>query len=171
MDRDQLERIVAAVPGFRPTWDAFLKEWETEGEPGWYIGMTELAHYVVDSYSHGSYSELSELFSTVESVLENPDPEVDSLIAIGLFEDMQNSVSRREFGSVPIRQLLGPRGVKVWDEVDAGVKRVAESEKKQQPKWWQFWKKRRVVDIEKAIREVENPDLKKLLEADFRKKG
>lgn len=90
MNRDQLERIIATVPKFRSRWDSFLKEWEPDGEPPWYVGMRELAHYVVDCQSQSSTSELPSFFSTIEDILREPDADVESLIAIGLFEDLQN---------------------------------------------------------------------------------
>lgn len=64
MDREQLERIVTSVPKFRSRWDSFLSEWEPDGEPPWYIGMNQLAHYVVDCQSQNSTSELPNLFAT-----------------------------------------------------------------------------------------------------------
>ncbi|HEX5423901.1 MAG TPA: hypothetical protein VFW94_10155 [Candidatus Acidoferrales bacterium] len=111
MDREQLERIVTSVPKFRSRWDSFLSEWEPDGEPPWYIGMNELAHYVVDCQSQNSTSELPNLFATIEDILQQPDPEIDRLITIGLFEDIQNIASHREFGPVPFREQLGPRSL------------------------------------------------------------
>jgi hypothetical protein len=90
---------------------------------------------------------------------------------IKLFEDMQNIASHREFGAAPFRQQLGTRSLSLWDEVDAGMKRVAAWEEKQIPKWWQFWRKRRVIDVEKALSQVESPELRKIIEAEYRKKG
>ena len=171
MNRKQLERIVGAVPNFRSRWDSFLNEWEPEGEPPWYVGMSELAHYVVDSYSQGTISEFPILFSTIEDVLQDPDPDIEPLIAIGLFEAMQNIASHRQFGAAPFRQQLGTRSLSLWDEVDASTKRVAAWEEKQIAKWWQFWRKRRVIDVEKALSQVESPELRKIIEAEYRKKG
>ena len=69
--------------------------------------------------------EFGNSFSTVEALLQNSDPEIENLIAVGLFEDIQNIASHRDFGAVPFRQLLGLRSLVVWDEVDACIKRVA----------------------------------------------
>jgi hypothetical protein len=57
VNREQLERIVAAIPEFRTRWDSFLREWEKEAEPPWYIGMSELAHYAVACQSQGTTSD------------------------------------------------------------------------------------------------------------------
>lgn len=49
--------------------------------------MGELAHYVVDTYEQGDTTKYVELFSSIESVLENGDSEVQNLIRVGLLED------------------------------------------------------------------------------------
>ena len=170
MNREQLERIVAAVPDFRTRWDSLLREWEKEGEPPWYIGMNELAHYLVDCQSQGTTSEFPTLFSTIEEVLQSSDRDIQSLIAIGLFEDMQSIASHREFGAAPFRERLGARSLQIWDEVDEGMKRVAAWQQTQKPKWWQFWRKRKTFDAEKALSQVQSPELRKILEAEYRSK-
>ena len=161
MNREQLDRVVNSVSGFSGQWAAFLSEWEAEGESPWYAGMSELAHYVVESYSDSRTNELTNLFSTIEDVLENVDLDVESLIAIGLFEDVQNIASHREFGATPFRQLLGPRSVKIWDEVDQGMKRVAQ--------WAATQRGNKKFDVEKALSELESPELRKIIESLYRK--
>jgi hypothetical protein len=49
------------------------------------MGMSELAHYLVDSYSRGEPAELPRVFSTIEDILQDPDPDIEGLIKIGLF--------------------------------------------------------------------------------------
>lgn len=169
MNREQLERIIAAVPKFRFRWDSFLKEWEPDGEPPWYVGMGELAHYIVDCQSQTFTSEMPSLFSTIEDILREPDADIESLIAIGLFEDMQNIASHREFGAAPFRERLGARSLQIWDEVDAGVRRVAAWQQTQKPKWWQFWRKRKALDVERALSQVQSPELRKILESEYRR--
>jgi hypothetical protein len=166
---EQIERLVAAAPNFRNRWERFLKESEGEEVPPWFIGMSELAHYVVESYAKGITVEFPNLFRTVEALLQNSDPEIENLIAVGLFEDIQNIASHRAFGAAPFRQLLGPRSLVVWDEVDAGMKRVAAWAARNKPRWWQFWRWRRAFDAKQALEQVENPELKKIIEANYRK--
>ena len=113
--------------------------------------------------------EFPNLFSTVETLLQNSDPEIENLIAVGLFEGIQNIASHRDFGAAPFRQLLGPRSLVVWDQVDAGMKRVAAWAARSKPRWWQFWRRRRVFDAKQALEQVENRELKKIIEANYRK--
>jgi hypothetical protein len=107
--------------------------------PPWYVDMSELADYVVESYAKGVTVDFPNLFGTVKAILQNPDPEIENLIAVGLFEDIQNIASHRDFRAAPFRQLLGPRGLVLWDEVDAGMKRAAAWAARSKPRWWQFW--------------------------------
>jgi hypothetical protein len=166
--REDVELIVASVPGFRTGWERFLKNWESETSPPYYLGMGELAHYIVGNYAQGITTELPDLFTTVEALLHKPDPELENLITVGLLEDVQNVASHREFGAGVFRQWLGPRSVEVWDEIDAYMRRVAVWSDQQMPRWWQFWR-RKAFDPGKALPQVENPELRKIIESSYRK--
>jgi len=169
VNSEDLERIAAAVPNFRDRWRAFLLDCPQNETPPWYLGMSELAHYVVESYAQGLTAEFPNLFGTIESLLQNPAPELENLITLGLFEDIQNIASHRDFGPAPFQQWLGPRSLVVWEEVDAFMRRVAQWTEQQKPRWWQFWRRRRVFDAEKALSRAENPELRKIIEANYRK--
>ena len=169
VSREQIEGLVGAAPNFRNRWEGFLREWEDNPPTPWYIGMSELAHHVVESYAEDTTTELPNLFRAVEALLQNPDPELENLIAVGLLEDIQNVASHRDFGAAPFRQWLGPRSLVVWDEVDANMRRVAAWETQNRRPWWQFWRRRRVFNAEQALKEVENAELKKIIEANYRK--
>jgi hypothetical protein len=136
----------------------------------WYLAVSELAHYVVESYERGITNEFPDLFSTVESLLGKSEPELENLIAVGLFEDIQNVASHRSFGAAPFRQWLGPRSLVVWEEVDAFAQRVGAWKAQQKPRWWQFWRRRGGFDAAKALEQVESPELRRIIEAEYRKK-
>jgi hypothetical protein len=116
-------------------------------------------------------AEFSNLFGTVEALLQTPDPELENLISVGFFEDIQNIASHRDFGATPFRQWLGSRSLVVWDEFDAHMQRVAAWAERQNPRWWQFWRRRSAFDAEKALSQVESPELRKIIESNYRKKG
>jgi hypothetical protein len=162
--REDVERIIASVPGFQAQWQVFLKEWEKETSPPWYLGMGELAHYLVENYAQRATAEFAELFVSVEALLHKPDPELENLITVGLLEDIQNVASHRDFGAAPFREWLGPRSLVVWDEINAYMKRVSDWAAKQEPR-------REAFDAEKALSQVENPQLKKIIESMYRKKS
>jgi len=170
VNRQDVESIVVAVPGFRSSFQEFLQEWAPDGPLPWYVAMSELAHYVVESYGRGITAEFPDLFATVEALLSQADPELENLIAVGLFEDIQNIASHRDFGAQPFRKWLGSRSLVVWDEVDAFAERVAAWAAQQRPRWWQFWRRRSGFDSTKALRQVESPELRKIIEADYRRR-
>ena len=86
--REQIEQLAAAVPKSRNRWSGFLREWEGEDIP-WYVGFSELPHYLVEAYSQGMTDEFPTLFSTVEALVRNADPDLENVVAVGLFEDVQ----------------------------------------------------------------------------------
>ena len=86
-----------------------------------------------------------------------------NLITVGLLEDIQNVSSHRDFGAAPFLRWLGPRSLVVWNEINAYMKRVGDWAAKQEPR-------REACDDEKALSQVENPQLKKIIESMYRKK-
>ena len=162
--QEDVEKIIAAVPGFQTQWQEFLKEWEKETSPPWYLGMGDLAHYIVEKYAEGTTTEFPDLFASVEALLHKPDPELKNLITVGLLEDIQNVASHRDFGAAPFLQWLGPRSLVVWNEINAYMKRVSDWAAKQDPG-------RDAFDAGKALLQVENPQLKKIIESMYRKKS
>jgi hypothetical protein len=56
-----------------------------------------------------------------------------------------------------------------WDEVDAGAKRIAAWAASNRPKWWQFWRRREAFNAERALEQVESPELRKIIESEYRK--
>ena len=75
-NREQIEKLVAAVPNFRDRWEEFLRETEEEEVTPWFLGMGELAHYIVESYDQGFTSEFPNFFTTIETILQKPDLEM-----------------------------------------------------------------------------------------------
>ncbi len=168
--REDIETIVATVPGFQADWERFLKESAGEASPPWYMGMSELAHYVVESYARGTTAEFPALFATAERLLHDPDPELEGLISVGLFEDIQNIASHRDFGFAVFRPWLGERSELVWDQIDAGMQKISLLQKGKKPRWWQFWRDPETLDPEEALSQIQSPDLRKMIETIYRKK-
>jgi hypothetical protein len=48
------------------------------------------------------------------------------------------------------------------------MQRVAERAERLKPRWWQFWR-RQAFDPEKALSRVENSELRKIIESNYRK--
>jgi hypothetical protein len=166
--QEAFETIIATVPDFQPKYQSFLADWQGEDTP-WYLAMGELAHYAVEAYEKGDTTQYQKLFSAVERVLRNGDSEVQNLIWVGLLEDIQNIASHRSFGPDVFRSWLGPQTLIAWDEVNRGMRKVAE---------WASQQRRdgnrsdsaRSIDLEAALSQVENPELRRIIEQMHRKK-
>lgn len=166
--REAFETIISTVPDFQPRYQEFLADWQDEDIP-WYLAMAELAHYIVDSYEQGDTTQYQKLFSAIEGVLQNGDSQVQNLIWVGLLEDVQNIASHRNFGPDVFRPWLRPETLNAWDEVNRGMQKVAEWASQQ----------RRIdnrssmsnFDPEAALSKVEHPELRRIIEQMYRKKG
>jgi hypothetical protein len=167
-NREAFETIVAAVPDFQPRYQKFQVDWQDEDIP-WYVAMGELAHYIVEAYEQGDTTQYQKLFSAVERVLNTGDSEVQNLIWVGLLEDIQNIASHRSFGPDVFRVWLGPESLIAWDEINRGMRKVAE---------WASQQHRHddcsggtgSFDPETALSQVENPELRRIIELMYRKK-
>jgi uncharacterized protein (DUF433 family) len=165
--QEAVETIIATVPDFQPRFQRFLADWQGEDTP-WYLAMGELAHYIVESYEQGNTAQFQKLFSTVESVLQNGDGEIQNLISVGLLEDIQNIASHRSFSLDVFRVYLGPQSLIAWDEVNRGMQKVAE---------WASQQRRGdqpsggvgKIDLEAALSQVESPELRRIIEQMYRK--
>jgi hypothetical protein len=160
LSRECIEEIIAAVPGFRENWETFLRQYAKEATPPWYLAMADLAHYLVDQYTNGTTSEFADCFGVIERLLENPDPKLENLVSVGLFEDIQNISSHHAFGYEVFLPWLGPRGLALWEEVEKFWKRASKSTRGRQPQ--------QVFDPERALSQVENPELRKIIESSYR---
>src|SRR6266516_2316517 len=114
MEKETFAPVIATVPGFHDRWSDFLRDWADEAETPWYLGMSELAHYIVDSYPSASTSEFPRFFAAMEVALQTESDELHGLLAVGLFEDVQNIATHRSFGPTVFEQWLGPRSQVVW---------------------------------------------------------
>lgn len=167
---EMLLELLETVPGFEPRWKAF-RERHVEEDHGYlpaYSAMGELAHYLVDRYAEGATSEFPALFGRIEAHCIAGDDDRVNLLQAGLFEDMQGVASHREFGFDVFREWLGPASLKCWDEADAAMRKVAALARASRPRWWQFWRRRRAFRSATAVAKVKDPELKKILEAEYR---
>lgn len=169
---DQLsavEDLVKLVPGFQSEWREFLDEWQHEPDIPFYVGMGQLAHYLVESFERGDISELGPFFAGVEKALRGAGRPFENLIAVGLFEDIQNIASHRNFSGEVFIAWLGPESCRLWRETNVAMQRVAQwAVRHYRNHWWQFWRPRR-VDLHQILSRVENPELRKMIESNYRK--
>jgi len=91
---------------------------------------------------------------------------------IGFLETVQNVASHRKCGAAAFEPFLGPRSQSAWSELIAmwrGKMSLAEVVASEtgatlRPRWWQFWRKRDRRRPSELLNEVENPELRKIIE-------
>lgn len=154
MHDDLIAALLKSAPGFEGRWRSYLASWKDE-EPGDYNAVAEFAHYLVESYAAGRIDWFSEFFGTVEQFMRSATPALHDVLAIGLFEDIQAISSHRPFSRRVFERWLGPVSLQAWCEVDENMRHVAAARSSGTPP---------AVDVEKALSEVENPELRKMIE-------
>jgi hypothetical protein len=153
--------MVDAVPAFRSRWAAFLSAWETEGQPPWQVGMGELAHYVAESYADGRTPELNNLSSTIEDLLPKADLTWRARLRSASLRTRKASPATANSALRRSDCYLGLEVLSPGDEVDEAMKRVAQ--------WAATQPGTKTSDVETALSEVQNPELRKIIGSLFRK--
>ncbi len=134
--------------------------------------MGELASCVVDSFEKGEIEEIPAAFQLVERLIANGSESDRHAATIGFLETVQNVASHRKFGCQAFEPFLGPASQKAWSELlemwkgKSSLAEVVASETGATlgPKWWQFWKRRRNLTPKEMLDQVENAELRKIIE-------
>ena len=134
--------------------------------------MAELANYVVDTFELGDSQAAHKAFEFAESlIVDGRDEEVNAAV-IGFLETVQNVASHRKCGSDAFETFLGPSSRDQWailNETWKGKTSLAEvvaveTGASLKSRWWHFWKKRDKRSPRQLLSQVENPELRKLIE-------
>lgn len=159
-----LDTIFGQAPGFVSRRKAMLEGYGPE-EPGPYIYLGEFASYLVELYVAGDTACFTAVFTTVERLAERQDSEILSLLAVGLFEDIQNICSNNGINHHVFLTWLGPKSRELWEEVDLFWKRLAAAQAQEQGD------RRPSRDVTSMLDEVTNPQLRKMIERMYRREG
>ena len=111
-----IEKFLLLCPEFRAKWDEHVAYWGDQ-ERGEYTDIAEFAHFLVDSYAHQRTESFPRIFSEIERLLTEGDPNVKELVSVGLLEDIQTIASHHEFGSEAFTRWLEPTSRQVWYEI------------------------------------------------------
>ena len=134
--------------------------------------MAELGSYVVDLFEAGHAEEVRPAFSLAERLIAaGPDAERQAAI-VGFLETVQNVASHRQCGAAAFTAFLEPLSQSAWAELNEiwkGKSSLAEvvateTGARLQAPWWQFWHRSKRRSARELLEEVENPELRKLLE-------
>jgi hypothetical protein len=134
--------------------------------------MAELASLVVDLFEAGHAEEIRPAFDLVEDLIASGQESERHAAVVGFLETIQNVASHRKCGAVAFEQFLGPASQSAWAELaeiwngKTSLAEVVASETgaKLRPTWWQFWRKRKRRAPREMLNEVQNPELRKILE-------
>jgi hypothetical protein len=134
--------------------------------------MSELASHVVDLFEAGRAEDVRPAFEFAEQlIVAGPDGERHAAM-VGFLETVQNVASHRKCGSAVFERFLGPSSQRAWIELNKvwlGKKSLAEVVASEtgatlRPRWWQFWRKRDRRSPSELLKEVQNPELRKIIE-------
>jgi hypothetical protein len=134
--------------------------------------MAELASHTVDLFESGRPADVRPAFALVEHLVGTGNDQDRDAAVLGFLETVQNVGSHRECGSAAFEQFLGPRSQSAWAELikvwrgKTSLAEVVASETGAtlQPRWWEFWRKRARPTPSELLSEVQNPELRKILE-------
>ena len=119
-EAEVMPRLIAEFPGLRlhPRWEKHLEFWE--GEPaGNYNDITQFVYFLVqDLYPSGKTEEVQRAFDLMEHWLNTSNVNVQELVVIGFFEDLQNLASRQPFGKEAFIPFLGLKSREAWDDLE-----------------------------------------------------
>ena len=118
-----LDGLIESCPSFLGAGDLYdYMEWsEEEGTPDPFIRIAAFAQHVVRLAEAGRADELPGVFTTVEELLEEGDPDTVELVRLGFIESIQNICSHDDVGVTvdTLLPLLGPAATEAWIELDA----------------------------------------------------
>lgn len=134
--------------------------------------MAELASHVVDLFEAQNVGEISPAFDLAERLIASASEEERRAASVGFLETVQNVASHRAFGAIAFECFLGPRSHSAWMELSevwkgkASLAEVvaAETGASFRPPWWQFWRRGRRPSPRELLNNVENPELRKIIE-------
>lgn len=134
--------------------------------------MAALGSHVVDLVEAGQSEEVRPAFSLAERLIASGTAAERHAAIVGFLETVQNVGSHRACGVGGFTAFLGPLSQKAWAELNEAWKGkmslaevvAAETGANLNPPWWQFWRRRKRKSARELLEQVEDPELRKLLE-------
>ena len=134
--------------------------------------MAELASHVVDLFESGRTEDIRPAFELAEHLIASGLDEERHAAVVGFLETIQNVASHRKCGSAGFEPFLGPMSQRAWaeltevwrDKTSLAAVVASETGATLRPRWWQFWRKRDRRTPAELLSEVQNPELRKIIE-------
>jgi hypothetical protein len=134
--------------------------------------LSEVGSHVVDLFEAGHSEEIRPAFNLAERLIATGSAVERHAAIVGFLETVQNVASHRHCEAASFTAYLGPQSRVAWTELNEiwkGKTTLAEVVASEtganlRVAWWQFWRKRKKRSARELLQEVENPELRKLLE-------
>jgi hypothetical protein len=134
--------------------------------------MRELGSLVVDLFEAGRTRELHPAFEFAERLITDGLEAEKEAAILGFLKTVQNVASHRTCGSAVFERFLGPASSTAWTELAEVWKGkttlaevvASETGASMRGRWWQFWRRRRRRTPRDLLDQVENPELRKIIE-------
>jgi hypothetical protein len=118
-----LDRLIESCPSFLGATDLFdYMEWsEEEDQPDPFVRVAAFAQHVVRLAETKQADELPGVFTAVERLIEEGDPDTIELVRLGFVESLQNICSHDDvrIGADDLLALIGPATTDLWIELEA----------------------------------------------------
>ncbi|MBI2705271.1 MAG: hypothetical protein HYX32_08295 [Actinobacteria bacterium] len=118
-----LDRLIESCPSFLGATDLYeYMQWsEEEDTPDPFVRVATFAQHVVRLAEAGDADDLPTVFTTLDQLIEEGDPDTVELVRLGFVESLQNICSHEDVKVTAndILPLLGPAATDVWIELEA----------------------------------------------------
>jgi len=117
---DMMSVLLEACSSFSTKWESSRDEWRQEADgPPLSLVLADFARHLIGMVERGEKAVLAAVFSAVERLLVEGDPDVREATVVGLLEDLQN-LNLHPNGTAPEQFLpyLGPASARWWEKLD-----------------------------------------------------
>lgn len=123
--------LLEQEPRFQPFRDAFLAEWDSDGEPlPEYICVSELAKFTIAAFERGEKWAVQRILTVIEGWLVDGDEDVADLASVGFIEDLTNGYLYEKTEREDFVPLFSPVLKAEWTAMVGSWERHAENLKK-----------------------------------------
>ncbi len=134
--------------------------------------MADLATHVVDLFEGGHVAEIRPAFGLAERLCASGSEAEKHAAVVEFLETVQNVASHRKCGTLVFESFLGPESRRAWAELmqtwqgKSTLAEVVASETGANIRrpWWQCWRKDQRRSPRELLSQVENPELRKIIE-------
>jgi hypothetical protein len=134
--------------------------------------MAELASHVVDLFERQKSGNIAPALELAERLIAGESETERQAAITGFLETVQNVASHRAFGATAFEHFLGPKSQTAWFELceiwrgktTLAEVVAAETGAALRPPWWQFWRKPKRRSPRELLNEVQNAELRKIIE-------